>query len=150
MAKRLSRFIVALAISWPAYGETSASMVERELLAAVNQARRAHGLASLRWSEALATAARQHAEVMAARGTAEHDFAGEPGLPARVKRAGAAFHWLSENVAQGTSPQLIHAQFLKSSKHCANILDRDMDSIGVGVVERHRQWFVVEDFSQTR
>jgi uncharacterized protein YkwD len=143
-------FLIVLAFCGAAYGETSASRVERELLALVNQARRAYGLTPLRWNEALATAAHRHAEVMAERGSAQHDFAGEPGLPARVKRAGASFHWLSENVAQGSSPQLIHAQFMKSAKHYANILDRDMDSIGIGVVERRRQWFVVEDFSQAR
>src|ERR1700690_2553453 len=142
--------IAALALCSTASGETSASRVERELLASVNQARRARGLAPLRWNKALATAARGHAEMMAERGSAEHNFAGEPGLPARVKRAGASFHWLSENVAQGASPQSIHAQFLKSAKHYANILDRDMDSIGIGAVERHRQWFVVEDLSQAR
>lgn len=142
--------VAAVALCLTASGETSASRVERELLASINQARRTHGLAPLRWNEALATAARGHAEMMAERGSAEHEFAGEPGLPARVKRAGASFHWLSENVAQGASPQSIHAQFLKSAKHYANILDRDMDSIGVGVVERHREWFVVEDFSQAR
>ena len=150
ITKRLAPFTVALAICWTAYGETSASRAERELLASVNQARRVHGLAPLRWDEALATAARRHAEMMAERGSAQHGFAGEPGLPARVKRAGAYFHWLSENVAQGASPQFIHAQFMKSAKHCANILDRDTDSIGVGVVEERREYFVVEDFSQTR
>src|SRR5450755_1253117 len=93
--------IAALALCSTASGETSASRVERELLASVNQARRAYGLAPLRWNELLATAARRHAEVMAARGSAQHGFEGEPGLPARVKRAGVSFHWLSENVAQG-------------------------------------------------
>jgi uncharacterized protein YkwD len=148
--KVVARFLIVLALGCAAYGEIPASRLERELLAAANQARRAQGVAPLRWNEALAIAARRHAEVMAERGSAQHDFEGEPGLPARVKRAGASFHWLSENVAQGASPQFIQAQFMKSAKHCANILDRDMDSIGIGVVERHRQWFVVEDFSQAR
>jgi uncharacterized protein YkwD len=39
---------------------------------------------------------------------------------------------------------------MRSPPHRANILDRDMDSIGVGVVERDRQFFAVEDFSQAR
>jgi uncharacterized protein YkwD len=148
--KVVAPLIIVLAVCWAAHGEISASLVERELLASVNQARRAHGLAPLRWNEALAIAARRHAEVMAERGSAQHGFEGEPGLPARVKRAGVSFHWLSENVAQGASPQFIHVQFMKSASHRANILDRNMDSIGVGVVERHREWFVVEDFSQAR
>jgi uncharacterized protein YkwD len=39
---------------------------------------------------------------------------------------------------------------MKSPPHRANILDKDMDSIGVGVVERGGQLFAVEDFSQAR
>ncbi len=39
---------------------------------------------------------------------------------------------------------------MDSPAHRANVLDRDMDSIGIGVVERHGQFFAVEDLSQAR
>jgi uncharacterized protein YkwD len=39
---------------------------------------------------------------------------------------------------------------MKSALHRANILDRDMDSIGVGVMEQGGELFVVEDFAQER
>ncbi len=87
---------------------------------------------------------------MAERGSAQHGFDGEPSLSVRVKQAGARFTWLSENVTQGPSPEFIHVQFMKSPPHRANILDRDMDSIGIGIVERHGQLFAVEDLSQAR
>jgi uncharacterized protein YkwD len=121
------------------------------LFAAVNQARHAQGLAPLRWNEALATAARRHAEVMAAHGSAQHGYEGEPGLSARAKLAGARFGWLSENVIQWPlAPELIHTQFMQSSSHRANILDRDMDSVGIAAIERGGRLYVVEDFSQAR
>jgi uncharacterized protein YkwD len=142
--------MVGIMLCWSAYGEIPALRVERELFASVNQARRSQGLTPLRWDESLATAARRHAEVMAQHGSAQHGFGGEPSLSARVKQAGAHFSWLSENVIQGPSPELIHVQFMKSPPHRANILDRDMDSIGVGVVEQGGQLFAVEDFSQAR
>ncbi len=142
--------MVGIMLCWSAYGETLAVRVERELFASVNQARRAQGLAPLRWDEALATAARRHAEVMAEHRSAQHGFEGEPSLSARVKQVGVRFSWLSENVIQGPSPEFIHTQFMKSPPHRANILDRDMDSIGVGVVEQDGQLFAVEDFSQVR
>ncbi|MGA2202893.1 MAG: CAP domain-containing protein [Terriglobales bacterium] len=142
--------MVGIMLCWPAYGQTPTLRVERELFAAVNQARRAQGLTPLRWDESLAAAARRHAEAMAEHGSAQHGFEGEPSLSARVKQAGAHFSWLSENVIQGPSPEFIHTQFMKSPPHRANILDRDMDSIGVGVVEQGTQLFVVEDFSQAR
>ncbi len=142
--------MVGILLCWPAYGETPVLRAERELFASVNQARRAQGLSSLRWDETLARAARRHAEVMAEHRSAQHGFEGEPSLSARVKQAGAHFSSLSENVIQGPSPEFIHAQFMKSPPHRANILDRDMDSIGVGVVQRGGQLFAVENFSQAR
>jgi uncharacterized protein YkwD len=142
--------MVGIMLCWPAYSQTSVLRAERDLFASVNQVRRVQGLPPLRWNEALATAARRHAEVMAQHGSAQHGFEGELSLSARVKQAGAHFEWLSENVIQGTSPEYIHTQFMKSPPHRANILDRDMDSIGVGVVEQGGQLFVVEDFSQAR
>jgi uncharacterized protein YkwD len=104
----------------------------------------------LRWDQALAAAAKRHAEVMAEHGSVQHVFDGELNLSARIKRTGVRFHWLAENVAQGRSSAVIHDQFMRSKPHRANILDRDMDSVGIGIVERHRQLFAVEDFSQAR
>ena len=147
---RLAVATVGIVLCWSAHAETLALRAERDLFASVNQARRAQGLSPLRWDETLATAARRHAEVMAEHGSAQHGFEGEPSLSVRVKQAGAHFTWLSENVIQGTSPEFIHSQFMKSPPHRANILDGDMDSIGVGVVERGGQLFAVEDFSQAR
>jgi len=142
--------MVGILLCWPAYSQTPTLRAERDLFAAVNQARRAQGLTPLRWDESLATAARRHAKVMAERGSAQHGFEGELSLSARVKQAGAHFSWLSENVIQGPSTEFIHVQFMKSPPHRANILDRDMDSIGIGVVEQRGQLFAVEDLSQAR
>jgi uncharacterized protein YkwD len=142
--------MVEIMLCWLTYAEPTRLQAERELYASVNQARRAQGLAPLRWDESLATAARHHAEVMAEHGSAQHGFEGEPSLSVRVKQAGVHFGWLSENVTQGPSSEFIHTQFMKSPLHRANILDRDMDSIGIGVVEQGGQLFAVEDFSQER
>jgi uncharacterized protein YkwD len=142
--------MVGIMICWSAYGQTPVSRPERELFNSVNQARRAQGLAPLRWDERVAEAARRHAEVMAERGSAQHGFEGEPSLSARVKQTGAHFRWLSENVTQGPTLRFIHSQFMNSPSHRANILDRDMDSIGVGVVERRGQLYAVEDLLQAR
>ena len=123
--------MVGIMLCWSAYSQTPVLRAERELFASVNQARR-------------------HAGVMAEHGSAQHGFEGEPGLSARVKQAGARFGWLAENVAQGPTPEFIHVQLMKSPPHRANILDRDMDSIGIGMVEQRGQLFVVEDISQAR
>jgi uncharacterized protein YkwD len=126
------------------------SGAEQELFAAVNRARRAQGLPALKWNEALAVAAHRHAALMAQHGTSEHGFPGEPSLASRVTQAGAHFVWLSENVVQGSSVEAIQAEFLRSPNHRANMMDADMDSVGVGVVERGGQLFAVEDFSKAK
>jgi uncharacterized protein YkwD len=150
MFRLASVLILGLAPLFAAQAQTAAPAAEQELLAAVNRARGAQGLAALKWNEALAVAAHRHAALMAQHGAAAHGFPGEPALASRVTQAGAHFVWLSENVIQGSSVETIHAEFLRSPNHRANMLDSDMDSIGVGVVERGGQLFVVEDFSKAK
>jgi uncharacterized protein YkwD len=150
-----SRIAVVLAIclgflSAAGVAQQSAASSERELFDATNRERQAHGLPALKWNDALAVAARKHASEMAHKDALSHQFPGEPNLPSRVRQAGAHFVWLSENVALGSNASLIHAQFVKSPKHHANILDSDMNVMGIGIVERNGQLFVVEDFSQAK
>jgi len=148
--RRLALALVALCFISPVHAQNGGSAAEQQLFASVNRERRVRGLPPLRWSEPLATAARRHAGLMANRGEAEHGFAGEPSLPARVTQAGARFVSLAENVAQGPGVEVIQSEFLRSANHRANILDTDMDSLGVGVVERGGQLFAVEDFSKAK
>jgi uncharacterized protein YkwD len=150
-----SRIAVLLAIclgflSAAGVAQQSTVSSERELFDSTNRERQAHGLPALKWNDALAVAARKHASEMAHKDALSHQFPGEPNLPSRVKQAGAHFVWLSENVAYGPNTSLIHAQFVKSPRHHANILDTDMNVMGIGIVERNGQLFVVEDFSKAK
>jgi uncharacterized protein YkwD len=147
---RLAVLAMAASVILAAQAQPGASAVEQQLFASVNQARRAQGLPDLKWNETLAAAARRHAGLMAQHGSAEHGYAGEPTLASRITKAGGHFVWLAENVIQGASAEGIQEGFLKSANHRANMLDSDMDSIGVGVVERGGQLFAVEDFSKAK
>jgi uncharacterized protein YkwD len=147
VARMVALCIIGLATFSVAQAQNPA---EQELFASVNRARRNAGLPALKWNHALAAAAKQHAGVMAQRGEVQHVFAGEPALAARATQAGARFVWLSENVAQGPRVEEIEAEFFKSPNHRANMLDSDMDSIGVGIVERGGEFFAVEDFSKAK
>ena len=130
--------------------QNKTSSLERELFNATNRERLAHGVPALQWNNSLAVAARRHASEMANKDALSHQFTGEPSLPSRVKQTGARFVWLSENVALGPNPSVIHAEFVKSPPHRANLLDTDMNVMGVGVVERNGQLFAVEDFSKAK
>jgi len=138
----------AAVVSALSHAQSPELRTERNLLSSINDARRSQGIPPLRWNESLAAAARHHAAIMAEHRSAQHAFASEPGLSARVKQTGAHFSWLSENVTEGPNSEFIHAQFMHSPSHRANILDIDMNSIGIGVVERNGQFYAVEDFAQ--
>jgi uncharacterized protein YkwD len=143
-------FALLILCSSASLAQQKASDAERQLLNAINQERKAHGLPSLSLDDALANAARKHAQRMAEQGTISHQLPGEPSLSPRAKAAGAHFTWISENVDEGPNAATIHQSFLKSPQHRANILDTDMDSAGIGVVERNGQLFAVEDFSKAK
>jgi uncharacterized protein YkwD len=128
-----------------AQGKTGDS--EQALLQSANRERAAQGLAPLKWSNTLAGAARQHALRMAQQNTLSHQLSGEPGLADRATRAGARFSTIAENVAEGPSTQNIHQQWMSSPPHRANLLDPQLDSVGIAVADRNGTLFAVEDFS---
>jgi uncharacterized protein YkwD len=130
--------------------QSGGTVAEQELFASVNRARRAQSLPALKWNDALAAAAQRHAALMAEHGAAEHGFPGEPSLGSRITQAGARFVWVAENVARGATVEMIHAEITKSPNHRANMLDSDMDSIGIGIVERGGDLFAVEDFCKAK
>jgi uncharacterized protein YkwD len=132
------------------WSQQRGASVERGLFDAVNRERHQQGLATLKWDDALAGAARKHAEQMAEQRTLSHQLPGEPSLSARVAQAGVRHSWLSENVAEGTGASDIHDQFMKSANHRANILDSDMDTVGIGVAESGGKWYAVEDFCKAK
>jgi uncharacterized protein YkwD len=139
-----------LAIPGSAWAQTHATPPERYLFEAANRERRAVGLHPLEWNEPLAAAARAHAQAMARHNLVSHRVPGEAALPGRAAKAGAHFSWLSENIVQSRDAAGAHSEFMKSAAHKANLLDADMNAVGIGVVERRGQLFVVEDFAQRR
>ena len=141
----------SLLFSWiSATAQPKADLAGQQLFQAINRERAASGLPPLKWDEALASAARQHAELMAEQGSLSHGFQGELSLPSRANRAGARFSWLSENVAAGPSAENISQQWMQFPNHRANLLDADMDTIGAGAVERNGVIFAVADFSKSK
>ena len=136
--------------TWAQPGTSGTTEAERFLMQSANRERQAQGLPALRWDDALASAARQHAGAMAVQRSVAHTLPGEPSLPGRATRAGVHFSWLSENIVATTDAASAHSAFMHSANHRANILDSDMDTVGIGVVERGGQIYVVEDFSKAK
>lgn len=147
---RFPIFIAILALAATAVpAQQGATVAEQYLLQLTNQHRAEHHLPALAWDPALARAARNHAAVIAAHpGPAEHQYAGEPDLKSRTFAAGAHYSVVSENVAgHALAPVQFDRAWMNSPVHRANILDPNLTSIGIAVVERGGNLFAVEDFS---
>src|SRR5580704_6312110 len=95
--------------------EAQPPSAERALFDAANRERAAQGVAQLRWDDALAIAAHEHALLMAHRNTLSHQFPGEPALQDRARSTGARFTEIAENVAEGPSADAIHNSLLSAS-----------------------------------
>jgi uncharacterized protein YkwD len=131
----------------PASAQRRNDAREQVLVQLANRDRTTRGLSPLKWSEVLAEAAHLHAVRMAQQNALSHQFPGEPGLADRASRAGARFSSLAENVALGPSAEGIHQQWMNSPPHRANLLDPNLDSVGIAVEDRGGTLFAVEDFS---
>lgn len=124
-----------------------ATAADITLFDAANRDRAAAGLLPLQWDAALAVAAHQHAQVMAQRNSLSHQFPGEPAMQDRARQAGARFSLIAENVAEGPTVTSLHIQWMNSPPHRANLLDPDLNAVGISVVQSGNMLFAVEDFS---
>lgn len=120
----------------------------RHIFELTNHDRVAQGLQPLRWSDPLASAAKQHADRMGTERYLMHQYPGEPGLEQRAAQAGAHFQAIAENIATGYSDEQIEQEWMHSTPHRRNILDPRMNALGVGIVARGGVLYAVEDFAQ--
>jgi len=120
-----------------------------QLLALANEARADHGAGPLRWDPALAAAARQHCLRMAAEGPISHQYGGEADLSERAGQAGAHFSLIEENVAIGPDPAAIHEAWMHSPGHRSNLLNPEVDRVGVAVVASRGVLYAAADYART-
>src|SRR6202042_1394803 len=97
----------------------------------------------------LTEAARYHAREMAAHGDISHQFPGEPELSERGAKAGAHFSIITENVPEAPDASKLHDLWMHSPGHRANLLDPEVDSVGISIVYSNHEAFAVEDFANT-
>lgn len=141
--------LLALILTPTLHARPQSSVADVTLLKAANHDRAAAGLPPLKWDNALATAAHEHALRMAKANTLSHQLPGEPPMQDRARRAGAHFSMVAENVAQGPSVPGLHTQWMNSPPHRANLLDAQLNAIGISVVHSGNTYFAVEDFATT-
>ena len=148
----LSFALVASVILAQAVGQDGRRMsIQSEawqLVVLANQARAAAGAGPLKWDAALAAAARQHCLRMAAEGPISHQYSGEPDVSARANQAGAHFSLIEENVAIGPTPAAIHDEWMHSPRHRDNLLNPEVDRVGVALVASRGVLYAVADYER--
>ncbi len=136
LALVLAALVSGTATAQPAGATTTEDGVTSRL----NGARTAHGLPALTTRGDLTEVARAQAGRMADSRTLFHN----PNLTTDV----TGWRYVGENVGYGPDTESVHAAFMGSPGHRANILDTDYTEVGVGVVQRDDRVWVVQVFRQ--
>jgi hypothetical protein len=142
-------FVLMSAIVLSAVAARAQDADERRLVDLTNEARAQAGLKPVVWDASLAAAAHAHAELMTQQGQISHRYPGEADLPERAASAGAHFSVIAENIAGGTSPGQIHGAWMQSQAHHDNLMNPNIDHIGVALVPAHGTLYAVADFTQS-
>lgn len=134
----------------PAHGQNSPTLQPEaeQLMALANRARAEVGAPPLKWDSALADAARKHTLRMAAEGPIAHQYPGELDVTERAGLAGAHFDLIEENVAIGPSPAAIHDEWMHSKGHHDNMLNPQVDRVGIAVVASRGVLYATADYSR--
>jgi hypothetical protein len=119
-----------------------------QIVQLVNQARAEAGAGPLQWDTALAEAARQHCLRMATEESIEDQFDGEPALTERASHAGAHFGLIAESAAVGSAPTDIHGGWMRSPDDRSNLLNPQIDRIGVAVIASRGKLYAVADLER--
>lgn len=121
-----------------------------ELLTLANGARAQQGLSALQSDPSLAYAALQHCLRMVSKGLLAHQYEGEADLRQRALDAGAQFTLVEENIGKGPEAAAIHAAWMESPGHRANLLKPEIDHVGIAVVSVGDMVFAVADYARTQ
>ena len=145
-------FVAFWGASCAAHGQAPAGRflagADEELMALANESRAQTGAGALQWDEALAAAARDHCLRMATEGPISHRYGGEEDLSTRAGGAGARFDFIEENVAIGPTPAEIHEEWMHSPGHRTNLLNPEVDRVGIAVVAARGVLYATADYAR--
>ncbi|MGP3991693.1 sigma-70 family RNA polymerase sigma factor [Streptomyces sp. 3N207] len=111
-----------------------------QVLALVNKERAKAGCRSLKLDDRLTRAAQLHSEDMSAKNYFDHTSQDGRSFSDRAMAQGYKSPG-GENIARGqNSPEDVMAAWMKSEGHRANILNCDVTTMGLGLVEDDRTW----------
>ncbi|MET9603400.1 CAP domain-containing protein [Streptomyces sp. NPDC006459] len=120
----------------------TATVAVQRILELVNEERAKAGLSPMKLNPLLSRAAQGHSDSMARTGIYDHRESDGSGPGDRIRRAGySSMSMWAENIHhRKDSPEVIMADWMKSADHRRNILDRNLNEIGIGVDASGSYW----------
>jgi Cysteine-rich secretory protein family len=142
-------FALAVLMFTPSGGHAQTA-AEQTLLQLANQARAQRNLPPLRWDNSLSKAAHVHLQwVLKNPNQLLHQYPGEPDLVTRGADAGAHFGTIAENIGgHGDNPAGLQQIWMTTPTHRANLLDPNLNVVGIAVLEDQGLLYAVEDFAR--
>lgn len=119
----------------------------QEIFRLTNRNRIVRGLAPLRWDAGLQRSAESHLRILVQEPVLRHQYPGEPALPERVRSEGVYFSKVAENLAEGFTPETVVNGWMHSPEHRRNLLDPQLNAVGIAVDGHRGHLYVVEDFA---
>lgn len=110
-------------------------LAEVQMIDLVNKERVAVGLKELVFNEELRGVARMHSEDMFKRGYFAHLSPEGKSVADRADQKGIDFLVIGENLAYAPNLEAAHKGLMNSKGHRENILSKDYDKIGIGVID---------------
>jgi len=110
-------------------------VAEKSMFASVNKERALRGISALDFSDNLAKVAREHCSDMFKKGYFSHYTPGGLSPFDRMTEANIVFTYAGENLALAPNVDLAMNGLMQSPGHKANILSKDFQRIGVGVID---------------
>jgi uncharacterized protein YkwD len=121
--------------------ESELRSLDRQIAAAINKFRRAHGLVALRLVPGLNASARQHSDEMGADGYFDHPSADGTAFWKRIQHyyssTGYTYWTVGENLlyaTPNTTADVAMQQWIASPEHLANLKDKSWRDLGVSAV----------------
>ncbi len=116
-------------------GDVARPTDEEQMLAWVNDERRAAGLQPLVMDDRLRALARQHSQDMLRRAYFSHYTPDGLSPFDRMNVANIRFEAAGENLAEAPTLRLAHRGLMNSPGHRANILSPSFDRVGIGIID---------------
>jgi uncharacterized protein YkwD len=134
--------VISVGITPAGAAVSEAATSESAFVADINALRADRGLPPLQVDTRLVATARAWAAQMARAGAISH-------TPNLAGTGPAGWQKLGENVGVGVGQPGLHAAFVNSSEHYANLVDSGFNAVGIGVVMSGGRMWVAEEFMQS-